>query len=270
MADWTVVGSDLLAPAVEPIVEAFAKHNNLEIKTDFIGSVPGKEKLKNQQATLALLAAPDDSHLPIGDYRSIPIAYEVAFVVVDKLNPLTEISMDQLGAIYGSSSVANYSRWGELGLQGPIASRSIQPLAIDNDSTVVLELFKFKVLDSGSLKPNVIRVNSNLRLMELISSDSGSIALTNKVILKDKIRPLAVSGEDQFAFGPTPENVHYGEYPLRLSYYIVFPREKQEELKPLLRTLLGQDQAEAFEREGFVPLPENVRKRMLVELDKGA
>ncbi|WP_309384864.1 PstS family phosphate ABC transporter substrate-binding protein [Cerasicoccus frondis] len=267
---WTVVGSDLLAPAVKPVVEGYAEHNDVNIQMEFIGSVPGKEDLKAGKADLAILAAPNDSHLPSGNFKVLPVAYEVAYIVVEKLNPLTEISVEQLGGIFGNSSVQKFDRWGELNLQGPMAQRSILPLALYNDGTVVLELFKYEVLDSGSLKPNVNRVNSNLQLMEMIASDSGAIGISNQVLLKEKVRPLAVSGDDEFAFGPTPENVHYGEYPLRLSYYIVFPREKQTELKPLIRALLGEDMAERLEHEGFVPLPENVRKRMLVELDKGA
>jgi len=268
-AQWTVVGSDLLAPAVEPTLKNYSTLNDVEIQSEFIGSVPGKAKLKDGQADLALLAAPTESDLPAGNFKVVPIAYEVAFVVVDKLNPLTEISMDQLAAIYGASGTEDFSRWGQLGLQGAIAQRSIQPLALDSDQSVVLELFKFNVLDSGSLKPNVTRVKSNLQLMDLVSSDSGSLAVTNRMILKDKLRPLAVSDDDEFAFGPTPENVFYGEYPLRLTYYLVYPRDKQQELLPILRQFLTEDQSEAFDKHGFVPLPENVRKRTLVELDKG-
>ncbi len=270
MAQWTVVGSDLLAPAVKPVVEGFAEHSDTEITMEFIGSVPGKEDLKVGEADLAILAAPKDADLPSGNYKVLPIAYEVAYVVVEKLNPLTEVSMEQLAAIFGSSGVQKVERWGELNLQGPIAQRSILPLALDNDSTVVLELFKYEVLQSGSLRANVNRVKGNLQLMEMIASDSGSIGISNQVLLDDKVRALAVSGSDEFAFGPTPENVHYGEYPLRLSYYLVYPREKQNELKPLLKALLGADLADRLDNEGFVPLPENVRKRMLVELDKGA
>ncbi|WP_269539328.1 PstS family phosphate ABC transporter substrate-binding protein [Cerasicoccus fimbriatus] len=270
MAEWTVVGSDLLAPAVLPVVEGYAQHNDLSISTEFIGSVPGKENLKSGDADLAVLAAPDETHLPDSTkFKAIPIAYEVAYIVVEKFNPLTEISTSQLAGIYGASQ-EKFNRWGELNLQGPIAQRSILPLALDNDGTIVLELFKFEVLNSGSLKANVNRVNNNLQLMEMIASDSGSIGISNQVLLGEKVRALSVSGDDEFAFGPTPENVHYGEYPLRLSYYLVFPINKQAELKPLLRSLLGDDLAERLDDEGFVPLPENVRKRMLVELDKGS
>ncbi len=263
------MGSDLLAPAIEPTLRAYATQNDLEVEAEFIGSVPGKEKLKEGQADLAVLAAPDDTHLPAGNFKSIPIAYEVAFIVVDKQNPITEISMKQLASIYGARGNAELGRWGELGLTGAIAQRSITPLALDNDESVVLEMFKYRVLDSGSLKPNVTRVKSNLQLMELVSSDNGAIAITNRVIHKDKLRALQVSSVDEFAFGPSPENVCYGQYPLRLTYYLVYPRDKQDELHEILRLLLGQEQAEAFEKQGFVALPENVRKRTLVELDKG-
>lgn len=267
-AQWTVVGSDLIAPAVKPTLEAYAIHHEVEVDTRFFGSVPGKAELKEEKAQIALLAAPNKTDLPAGNFEAIPIAYEVAFVVVDRLNPLTEISQSQLAAIYGASGTATYTRWGDLDIQGAFASRSITPLALDSDRSVVLELFKFKVLNSGSLKANVNRVTSNLQLMELVSSDAGSLAVTNRLMLGDKIRPLAISGKDEFAFGPTPENVYYGEYPLSLTYYLVYPKDRVNELRPILRLFLSDEQAQAFEKNGFVALPENVRKRTLVELDK--
>lgn len=270
-ADFLIVGSDLSASAVQPPLEAYAKHHEITINTHFIGSVPAVTELQTGKADLAILAAPSESDLPTGNFRSIPFAYEVAFVVVGDLNPLTEISLADLAAIYGSNSEADFNRWGELGVQGPLASRSIQPLILDSSSSVVMELFKYRALGSGSLKPNVSRVADNLQLNELVASDTGAIAVTKQIMLADKLRALSVSGGtpgQAYAFGPTPENVHYGDYPLRLNYYLVYPRERQAELLDLLRFLLGPDEAEALRQAGFVPVPENVRKRTLLELDK--
>ncbi|MGE9296963.1 MAG: PstS family phosphate ABC transporter substrate-binding protein [Puniceicoccales bacterium] len=271
-AEMLIVGSDLIAPAVQPIIKAYAEHNGISIETDFAGSIPATDALQSGKASLAILAAPKESDLPAGNFRHLPIAYEVAFVVVDKLNPITEISLDQLAGIYGAGSEYNLTRWGELGVQGPMSSRSIKAVCLENGESVVTEMFKYTALDSGSLKPTVSLIADNLQVNDIASSDTGAIAITNKVLLKEKLRPLLVSGgkEESYAFGPTPENIHYGDYPLRLSFYLIYQREKQDELLPLIRSLLGSEQAEALTKAGFVPVPENIRKRTLVELDKGS
>jgi len=271
-ADLTIVGSDLVAPAVDPVLEAYANHHEIALTTEFRGSLVGADALQEGTANLGILAAPEESDLPPGNFRYIPFAYEVAFLVVNRLSPITEISLVQLEGVFGDSAATNFSRWSELGVQGPMASRSIKSIALDSQQSIVTELFKSKVLDNGSLKPSVTLVTDNLQLNELLTSDNGAIGITNRIVLEDKLRPLLLfeGGEDRYAFPPEPEEIHYGDYPLRLAYYLVFPRDQQDELLPVLRVLLGEEQAELLERNNFVPVPENIRKRSLLELDKGA
>ena len=78
---------------------------------------------------------------------------------------------------------------------------------------------------------------------------------------------LLVSRRDnEAAFSPTPENIHAGDYPLRLPFCIVFRPEKTAVLLPMLRFLLGDEVAANLAAAEFVPVPANARKQVLRDL----
>jgi ABC-type phosphate transport system substrate-binding protein len=121
-----VVGSDLLDGAVVKPLEAFAESKHLEVGIDLFGSIPAMSQLRNDEAQLAFVARPDDGKFELEGYKIIPFAYQVAVIVVNDNNPLSELSLKQLGGVFGASSEQYYGRWGELGLAGNMATRSIQ------------------------------------------------------------------------------------------------------------------------------------------------
>jgi phosphate transport system substrate-binding protein len=49
------------------------------------------------------------------------------------------------------------------------------------------------------------------------------------------LRPLLIAkGEGDPAFGPTTENIHAGDYPLRITLYVAYRAENAEKLAALL------------------------------------
>jgi len=82
-----------------------------------------------------------------------------------------------------------------------------------------------------------------------------------------KLVPVAVQSTDP-AFLPTLENVHSGDYPLRLPVRLVVRRESVAALKPLLRFLAGDAAVPHFEQAGLVPLPASARVQQLAALEK--
>lgn len=265
-----VVGTDLLQATLQQSLAAFAQdYEQWSLNVDLFGSMPALEMMKAGEADLAIVAIPDDSPKPSADFEVVPFAFQTAVIIVKDINPLVEINFPQLKGIYGTTSEVNYTRWNEMGLTGVWSNRPIQALALDKGNSVVFELFKFKALERSPLKSNVSLIPSEQELLSVMGTDSASIAVIDRVPQSDQYRALSVaSGEPgEFAFGPTPENVFYGDYLMRLPLYIVFRAEKKQQLKNILHYLLSSDISNILAGDGFMPLPENVRRRTILELD---
>lgn len=268
-SDLRIYGSDLLKPALEPLLTNWGEEENVSLQTEFYGTLPTRAALEAGKADLTIMAIPDGKVPDESRFQSIPLAFEIMSVYVNASNPVPEISIPQLAGIFGNTAEVNYSRWGEIGIPGAFGNRAIQPVALRQAQGVGIELFKHVVLHGDSLKPQTNYVPTEERLLEILRSDVGAIAIANLSGKKDgiKVLPISKGKGESFSFGPTPDNVYYGDYPIRLPFYLVFPIENKSKILPALRLLLGEKARNTLIENGFIPLPENVARRTLQELD---
>ena len=148
-------------------------------------------------------------------------------------------------------------------------SRNIKALAGINDKSIALELFKHSIFKSGGLKPNV-SVVKDTEIEDLIGSDVASIAILSRVPENSNIKVLMVSsGGDTYApaFGPTDDNVHYGDYPIRLSFYILYNARDDVKVRSTIRELLNDEVATSLRANDFIALPDTLRRKFLIDLD---
>jgi hypothetical protein len=82
------------------------------------------------------------------------------------------------------------------------------------------------------------------------------------------VKVLLVSPtRDTPAFGPSNDNVHFGDYPIRLAFYLVHKPRDAAKLEPIIRLLLENDVATELRENNLFALPETVRRKLLIDLD---
>ncbi len=267
--DMLIVGSDLLKGAVTEPLTKYAESQGLDINIDLYGSIPAMAQVRNGDATLALVANAADGEFQETGLTIIPFAYQVAFVLVNRNNTMREISLEQLSGIFGTSSETYYTRWGDLGQSGGMATRSIQPVVLVEPDSVVVELFKSVALNRSPLKQNIRYIEDYVSNSEVVGGDSGAIAIFTYMPKDSGLKALSVSGKEGIAYDPARENVYFRDYPLSLPFYIVYRNENFREVRGIVRFLLGDEVVQALEEHHFMPLPENPRKRAILDLDIG-
>lgn len=264
-------GSDLLEPHFADALTEYAESRDLSLSADFAGSYPGIEGLKRGELDMAVIAVPVGGEMPDESYRAVKIASKVLAVAVPADNPLNQITLEQLGAIFGSAEGTVIGRWGELGLSGEWASRSIVARTVSRaEHTLTLDLFRHQVLESRALKGNVAEASDLESIRRSFQEDGSGIALLDRVPSDQngmKILPIARSQTD-FAHGPTPEAVANENYPLYLPLYLVFSPEKAAELKEFLRFAASEEAATALESSNLIPLPDQKRQRLYLEFER--
>ena len=260
--------SDLLADYILAPLKVYGAENDTTFVVDSIGSLPALDRLRSDEIDLAIVAVPDEDEVPRDEFNIYPFAYDVAVIVVNDSNPIDEISVARLGGIFGSNEEFNLNTWGELGLSG-WGSRNIKALAGTNDNSIALELFKHSIFKGGGLNPNVSMVKDT-EIEDLIGSDAASIAILSRMPENSNIKVLMVSsGGDTYApaFGPTDDNVHYGDYPIRLAFYILHNARDDVKLRTTIRELLNDEVATSLRANDFIALPDTVRRKFLIDLD---
>lgn len=266
-ADVRVVGSDLIKPVIEPVLQNFQTKTGEVVQLSMSGSMPGSEKWQDGNAEILVEAVLPGRPVPHG---AIPLAYSAIIVQVSPANPVQELTLPQLAAIYGQNIGQSIQRWGELGASGTFANQSINPAVVENRQRILIDQFRSSVLKNQQFRQSVKRLASQSEVQAALSGDPGTIVITDRLPASGAAKALSLSlgGQGDFAFGPTEQNIHYGEYPLRMGYYLRLHPQASAATREVAMTLLGAQVSQRLVEAGFIPTPETLRKRFLLELDK--
>lgn len=261
-----IAASDLLADYIQAPLKAYGEEQGLTFAIDTIGSLPAVDRLRSDEIDLAIIAVPKGEEVPRNEFNIYPFAYDAALIVVNESNPIGEISIAHLGGIFGSNEEYSFNTWGDMKLSG-WGSRNIKPLAGTGEKSIALELFKYKILKDGAMKPSVAMVKDS-EIEDLLGSDAASIGIMSRVPKKGNLKVLMVSeNQGSPAFGPSDDNVHYGDYPIRLAFYIAFNPRDEPKLRPVIRELLNDEVASSLRKNNLLALPDTVRRKLLIDLD---
>ncbi len=194
-----------------------------------------------------------------------PAAIDPILVIVHPDNPIQELTIPQLDAIFGTELRSGAERpltlWGELGLRGEWANRPID-LWGGSPQTGTSRLFRHMVMQDGPLSPRLQNDPYNMYIGVLynVSSNPAAIGFLNAQHGTAGAKPLALSPQTGLpAYAPTPKEIYAGRYPLTRSLYLYVDAASPEQINPIDRELLNilysRSGQELFARSKQAPLP---------------
>lgn len=185
--------------------------------------------------------------------------------IVNKQNPINEITFPQLDAIYSATHNRGIreqiTTWGQLGLTGDWADKPIHTWGVEipngYDSFVNMH-----VLANGQWKDGIQTQHTVIPLSDKVAADKYAIAYTGLAWDTNpdtKVLRLAVHPADS-AIAPTFDTVASQTYPLSRTIYMFVNRDPGKPLPPLLREFLlyalsREGQQAAVDDGIFTPLP---------------
>ena len=208
---------------------------------------------------------------------------------VNKANPLKEITMQQLDAIFGVErklgAKENLRTWGQLGLTGEWANKPIHPMGYAIDSGFAF-FFGLSAL-GGGLKWNPdFRAFDPIRgpdgktivpgrlSLEALSRDPYAIDYSNvRYVTPDlKVKALAVAKDEKGPYvAPTRSNVQNGSYPLTRAMTVWLNRAPGKPIDPkvreFLRYILSREGQATVANTDFLPLTPNRVEEELRKLE---
>ena len=266
-----VGGSDLLGDSWSDGLRAVAAAAEVPLDLRMEGSARARRALQEERLDLAVLAIPQGETAPEG-FESIPLAFQVAVIIVHATNPLNELSLGQLAGIFGSAPEGpSIAQWGGLQLGGAWNTRTIAPVALRETNGLTLELFRKEVLGASGFRTSVRFEANPATVLRVVGDDPGAIGVVGMLpATHPRVRVLPLrTREGQVAFTPTAESVEFGDYPIRLPFVLVYDPLRKSVLRPLIHWLLSDDAAQLLEDRQLMPLPRNERqeRRMLIDID---
>ena len=201
----------------------------------------------------------------------VPTAVDMLAVFVHKDNPLKELSMQQVDAIFSKNrnggAKADIRTWGDLGLEGEWKDKPIS-LYGRNASSGTYGYFKENALFKGDFKPTVKEQPGSSSVVQAIASDKFAIGYSGIGYLTADVRPVPLAPKPGSKAVPVePTFAYTGEYPLARFLYMSVNHKPGSELDPLrrefIRYMLSADGQADVKKDGYLPVTAAVAKRAL-------
>ncbi|MEO0116720.1 MAG: PstS family phosphate ABC transporter substrate-binding protein [candidate division WOR-3 bacterium] len=185
----------------------------------------------------------------------IPIGVDLLCIIVNEKNPITKLTISQLGKIY-QGQIKNWKEVG--GINKPISLYGRQPAS----GTFVL--FREMVV-KGEYSQAMKQMAGNAQIVDAVSSDISGIGYVGLGYVKEAkgIKVLAIAQTEKGPyFSPlVPEEL--GKYPIARYLYQYTNGKPKGDAKRFIEWELSDAGQKIVEEVGFLPLPEAVRKEVL-------
>lgn len=266
----TLTGSTALSNLVSLWAEAFSLRDPaVSLTIADPGSAAGLASLLNGSAEAVLISTPLNEAQRqrfIDRYNyaptTTPVALDGVAVFVNTSNPLANISLPQLDAIYSRTRRCGAKKsirsWGELGVGSALAQLPINAVGLSNGSGAY-SLFRRKALCGGDFHPDVKALPGPGGVQAAISGDRTAIGFASSALRDPGLRAIPVARRNgEPAISPTAEAIRSGRYPLARTLAIAYNLPPGREISPALRAFLdftrsAQGQAIAT-KAGYVKL----------------
>jgi len=187
--------------------------------------------------------------------RTFALAVDGLSIIVNEKNPLTKLTMDQVGAIYRG----DVKNWRALG--GPAQPISLYGRQSNSGTYAFLQETALKNKNYSS---DVKEMNGNAQIIEGVLADEAAIGYVGVGYVLDKatgkpmkgLKVLLIAKDDKAeAYAPTDKDaVDTGKYPISRALYQSTNGKPNADITAFLQFELGPEGQKIVEREGFYPI----------------
>jgi phosphate transport system substrate-binding protein len=233
-----IAGSTSVQPFAEKLAEIYLRdHPQVRIDVQGGGSSAGVFAAEHGAADLGA-----SSRELIGQEKQlqeIPIAYDGIAVVVNKQNPLANLSLKQIQQIF----LGEITDWGQFHL----APHPIHIITREEGSGTRNAFEELVMGKHAEITPDALVQDSNGSVRELVADDPYAIGYISMGLVDARVKALSVDG-----VAPTRENVKDRNYRLVRRFLLVAREIKPGTCQDFITFILSAQGQSLLESEGLV------------------
>lgn len=204
----------------------------------------------------------------------IATSIDMLAVYVNKDNPIKQLSLPQVDAIFSSTrklgSPKELLTWGDAGLDGEWKSSPIS-LYGRNSASGTYGYFKEHALGKGDFRDTVKEQPGSPAVVQAVGSDKFGIGYSGIGVMTADVRALPLAKkEGGKAIAAEPEHAYNGDYPLSRPLTLTLNYNPKVPLEPLrrefVRFVLSKEGQEVVIKDGYLPVTSAMAKRALEQV----
>jgi len=243
----SVNGSTTVLPIAQKAAEAYMKeHPDTTISISGGGSGNGIKALIDKTTDIANASRAmkkeeiEQAKAKGGDPVEFIVAFDCIIPVVHPSNPLKNITVDQLKALY-KGEVKN---WKEIG-------GSDKPVVVisRDTSSGTYEVWEEKVMKKERVFPGALLQASNGAVVQAVSSNPNAIGYIGLGYLDNSVKGLTVNG-----ITGSKQTTLDKSFPISRPLFMYTPIKPAGDIKKFMDFVLSAKGQKLVEEEGFIPL----------------
>jgi len=256
-----IEGSDTMVNLAQAWAERYQESNSsVEIEVSGGGSGVGIKSLISGQADMANASRKmKDSEKTrakeeLGkDPVELIVGRDALAVYVHKDNPIDEISLAQLKAIYADGG--NITNWSDIGITMPEGTADEITRVSRQNNSGTYAYFRESVLDEEDFKLGSIDQSGSKDVVALVSTTLNSIGYSGMGYATPDVKMLKIkSSDDGDAVEPKAENVINNTYPIARPLHIYTLGEPAGNVKEYLDWIMSDAGQAVVSEMGYVPV----------------
>ncbi len=234
-----IAGSTSVQPFAEKLAEEYMREHP-QIRIDIQGGGSSAGILAAQQGAADMGASSRELVKGEKDLLEIPIAYDGIAIIVNKVNPLDNLSLEQIRQIFQAKIID----WRAFGL----APHPIHVITREEGSGTRNAFEELVMGEHAEISPVALVQDSNGSVREIVANDPYAIGYISMGLVDPRVKALAVDG-----VRPTRQTVKSGKYKLVRRFLLV-----AKDLKPpnpcqnFVNYILSPEGQSLLESEGLV------------------
>jgi len=242
-----VKGSTTVLPIAQRAAEFFYEKNKVIISLSGTGSGDGIKSLIDGSCDIANSSREmHEVELEMAKrkgktIKEVAIAYDMIVPIVHPSNPVKNLSLEQLKAIY-EGTITNWKQVGGNNEKIVVVSR--------DSSSGTFEVWESKVMKKAEVRKDALLQASNGAVFSVVARNKKAIGYVGYGYLNDTVKVLFVNSVE-----PTIENGKNGIYPIARRLYMYV---NKTEIKPVAQNfidfILSPEGQSIVKETGFIPV----------------
>ncbi len=197
----------------------------------------------------------------------IKVAINMIAVLVNRENPISCMTIDELDGVYSNSNSCQGSTdiatWGDLGLVGEWINTPIKVYG-RTPASGTYDVFRKIALCNGTYKKSITELASSRDIIDFVSRDTPSIGYSGAGLLTSGVKAVNIGKSKNNCYPPESKYAISSQYPLTRDLYLYLKENPSKGMKKItkefLKYILSKDGQEAVIESGLITLPASIIK----------
>jgi phosphate transport system substrate-binding protein len=193
------------------------------------------------------------------------VGYDALAIFAHKDNPLEEITIERLAAIY--SEKGQVRSWADLGVQVPGCESGEMILVSRQSNSGTYHYFREAILGKGvDFKLGTLDLHGSKDVVELVSRTPCAIGYSGMGYATPEVKMIRVARKPgEAAFAPNVENTQTGAYPIARPLYMYTRGAPKDAVKKYLNWIQSEAGQAIVRATGYVPIVKDAGLRASAE-----